>query len=773
MWVVFFNGVPSFWLLSGEVYRAGKKDCEVVIKDDRSISRTHVTFAIALNAAAATNSGATGAGSGGALADDDATQSVVPPVTLTDSSTYGTKLFLGTPPLGENSAESPPVQEVGITGLQYSRGVAANRLASASRKRSRSEQESAGPSSSGCQQLPKDSPYVVPATCTEFTLELGNHSARLRFAWVDLRAVVDGVDPDLHTKLAHHLQRCGVQRVIPPKSQVDPLERSSEAVAQCYRQCDFLVTDRVRCCGGALAMLCRAAPIVRPSYFAAVADRASPQVPLPDPAYHQPPLDSAWDALFVLAKSAARSSSTNVTVGEGKEATDEEVAVALLRPQPQRSSLFSSVHLVAIQRGVYAELAAYVGCAQGHVHYDDSLTALTMEDDESTRRVLEPFFVRHQRRVVVYAEGERMPCRNCVRLLRDQMRLCCVEYDAILCSVAMSRPLQLGEFPSESPNWSTLALTSTLSEAASTGATAPPSHRPTRSRLTDPNPMFPDLEAGGAAGVAVDRPAVDLTRQVDCDGWITRQSPDSANGEAGAATAASSAATARGSPSGREPAYVAEASASRPQLPPYPCFQSYDSTRRHRGPHDKDIPEGSHGHFHKQYVAPSEPPVELDTSYAARIAASLLTSRVPGVDADDIIPDQVVMGGTRSRAFTTSGATASAETASRHLQAGVTAVVAAFNAFDTAAHNAVQRRATTTSSRRGRGRAAGNRRSASETVGESRSLVGSVRQTGGPVPLATAVAVGVDEEGVEEVSAPPTAPARGGVYDVFDIEGIF
>lgn len=50
MWILYWGGQPSFWLTGGAQYTVGRKATDVVIQDDPSISRVHVTITVGVTA---------------------------------------------------------------------------------------------------------------------------------------------------------------------------------------------------------------------------------------------------------------------------------------------------------------------------------------------------------------------------------------------------------------------------------------------------------------------------------------------------------------------------------------------------------------------------------------------------------------------------------------------------------------------------------------------------------------------------------------------------
>lgn len=337
MWIISLAGKPSYWLIGGQIYRVGRKGCDVKFLEDPSVSRIHLSFEIHLATAQRIDGGGS-SGSGGAATDDGPDGHHPAPITLIDSSTYGTVVCPGpfepkeadttavadTPHVSLQPAPPPPrvVCETGITGLRYAdrRGarqrqeqqsskavVAAS--AAVGEEEEKSRKRSRGPSATvnaetdvevvgEAHTLTKGTPFRVPIDrpeWREFTVVLGCRNARFTFLWVDMQVAVQGVDVDLHTKLEHQLNRCGARIVpLPAAAPVRAVtcngdndgeeelraanpnqNNSSSTVAGDLDEPDYLITGALGPTPAVLSMLLRGCPIVRPAYFAAVLDRPS------------------------------------------------------------------------------------------------------------------------------------------------------------------------------------------------------------------------------------------------------------------------------------------------------------------------------------------------------------------------------------------------------------------------------------------------------------------------------------------------------------------
>lgn len=930
MWVIFFRGTPHFWLIGGEAYRVGKKDCHVVIQDDRSISRVHLTIQVGVQPF---EEGASQGVQAGAC-----THSLPQPITLTDSSTYGTAIAsAGDEEDGETQDSGAAVGhgttaalDMRVVGLRYAASSAAHgRAGSASNK------NGARPAV----PLTKGVPYDVPVHRTAwrtFTIQLGHHGAALRLAWVDVSVLCEDVDVEVQTKLAHALRYCGVRQEIAPAplpsapsadsatrnsdveggsllqpqqeqgqlsqnttlsersaagvvgaslvappipavlggssrlnlsqrtsmpatpSAPDPFPAApthvtratppalSAAVGACYNRVDFLVTSTVQPSTAVVGMLCRAVPIVSPAFFAAIRDRVSPQLPLPDPRQFTPPLSLWWCDLVRHARlvqpegpreavqesgsrtadtsAAASPASSSVAVVNNAASTAPTVEAgsplqppqlsSYFAPNPRRRELFTGVTFVVVQRALYEEVMSYLDCTGAAVVWEGGIDAwvtpasgvsdkLTFSADGFAE--LQSFFTRHQRHVLLYNETEAVPFSHCFAVLQQALGLCHLEYGLVIESIVLARQPPLASYPDNAHLPQTVAevqarVRLALGEAEScaddsasqdsggSDATRAEDAEATEGRRTDAQPLFPDVLADAEGSPFPQRKGARLgeggflpsaahnphkrPRREDADGWVTlgkvsvaAAATSACLGHGGAAAVAAAAAA-----NGRQAeATVAKTAAAVVRtvdihcspyvLPPYPCFAEAVRTTPSSG-----SPAGQRKTFVKQTLPQAEPLVELEEHRARRqLAASMLAARVPTVDAEAVVPDQVVMGGSRGGI------------GALHDPAAEAAAVA-FNTFDTAVHHASSRRRGTTARRGTRANAGAAGRTRPTTNGAvaapsstAPSLAGSSAVAAG----ATA-AVAVDVDDAEEVNEGGSRESTaGGVFHIFDIDGIF
>ncbi|KAG5486687.1 hypothetical protein LSCM1_07940 [Leishmania martiniquensis] len=884
MWVIFFDEAPHFWLIGGESYRVGKKDCHVIIQGDRSISRTHLTITVGLQSP-------TGASGPGEWAPQ--------PISLLDSSTYGTAIVACGEEVdtlddahhgadgrgGGAEGAATPAPEVCFPGVFCAPAVAA--AAGAERKRPLSG------SISGCRvpqpalPLTRGVPCHIPvhrSSWRQFTIQLGHHGAALKLMWLDLSVLCEDVDVEAQAKLSHALRCCGVrQESVPssiqsvsaaevqgctegrlrsedgaaglPSSSVTVLggsglslsQRStgpgtpavappltavaaatvdaggtglSSGASRCYNTVSFLVTSTVQPSTAVVAMLCRAVPIVTPAFFVAVCERSSPQRPLPDPSGYVPPLSPWWrdflahvvppvdesrppvsDAgaggLSATASSLAPPSIA-VTAGAAEATATGAPATSHLRyfaPHPQRQQLFCGITFVLLQRSLYEEAVNYLDGTGARLLWEDrpirSLSAPICGLSSSSQEALEmlqSFYRRHQRHVLLFNEAEPLlPWPGCVDVVRHGLGLCSVEYGALIEAIVTIRPLSLPVYPDDSQIPHTLeevearvaaaaalAASSTLPAASAVAATEHgPEGDKEEGRRTDAQLLFPELEGGGGGGALcrVHLPGSDAgldqgdvrdarvhrrPRKEGMDGWVSFDGPatvgpaatgSSTNGKAG------TSATVR----------TAELQVGPHPLPPYPCFEDANAASVGAGATGAAATGLARGSklFVKQALLPAEPLVELEEHRARRqLAASMLTARVPTVDAEDVVPEQVVMGSSRL--------------ASRVAEA----TSGAFNVFDTAAHNASIRRQGAAKRRGGHGGSASS--AASRAPAHRPPHGGTARRR----PADNNATVKGDE-GIAADSVEVTARRSGlggalsasamhsATFHIFDIDGIF
>ncbi|GET85889.1 hypothetical protein, conserved [Leishmania tarentolae] len=864
MWVIFFQDTPHFWLIGGESYRVGKKNCHILIQDDRSISRTHLTITVGLQVS-------TGA--------CDAEEWAPQPISLLDSSTYGTAIVAcgedaddaetlddtlhnaGDSHAGGVGAAASPALEMGILGLCYPPAAATG-----ARKRQRSGSTSGQSVPQPTLQLTKEIPFHVPvhrSSWHQFTIHLGHHGAALKLVWLDVSVLCEDVDVEVQPKLLHALRCCGVrQGTVPGSTQVlcgaetqgsaegrlridgSVLSLSQRSTAagtpavtpsltaatagaavvgetafssralRCYNTVSFLVTSTVQPSTAVVAMLCRAVPIVTPAFFLAICDRASPQIPLPDPTRYLPPLSLWWhDFLTHLRPSAGDSClcegdasvtpsthtplCTTVASAAGELATGAAAASHLryFTPNPQRRELFSGITFVLLQWPLYDEVLNYLDSTGAHVVWEDGniwgLSAPLCASASSSRAALETlqsFFVRHQRHVLLFNETELLlPWPGCVDVVRHGLSLCSVEYGTLIEAIVTMQSLPLPPYPADAQMPQTFeevearvaaatALVSTSSVATAQEAAENTQDSDEEGRRTDAQLLFPELvrdDDGGLfstvlpLGNNTDLSRADMhdtrahrrPRKEDLDGWVSFERPATI---APVPTGLSIDSKSNGSATMR----TVELHVGTYSLPPYPCFEDANAASADASTTAAAAVGLARGAklFVKQALPPAEPLVELEEHRARRqLAASMLTARVPTVDAENVVPEQVVMG--------------NGGLASRVAEA----TSAAFNVFDTVAHHASSRRKGTATrrGRRGGGATAAAARISADPIFRGGTARAATHR------LSNNVVSVEDDEDVTAGSVDATVLRSGGGGDasasaadstafcIFDVDGIF
>ncbi|KAG5507424.1 hypothetical protein JIQ42_07720 [Leishmania sp. Namibia] len=880
MWVIIFHDTPRFWLIGGESYRVGKKDCHVIIQGDRSISRTHLTIIVGLPPSA---------GAGGP--EDWAPQ----PISLLDSSTYGTAIVAcgeeaetldetyhcASDHAGGGEGAASRALEAGFLDLCYAPAVAA--AAETERKRQRSGSTSRCRAPQPAVQLTKDVPCHIPvhrSSWHQFTIQLGHNGAALKLVWLDLSVLCEDVDVEEQAKLSHALRCCGVRQETPrgithaasatetqgctedclrgqdgapglPPSTVTLLGGSglslsqrttvpgtpavrplltdvaaaavdvggaalSSGVSRCYDTVSFLVCSTVQPSTAVVAMLCRAVPIVTPAFFVAICARSSPQMPLPNPSRFLPALSQWWRDFLAHAVPPAnepRPSGSDAESGGASatalsltppsatvtavadEAATGAAAVSHLRyfaPHPQRRQLFRGITFILLQWPLYEEVLNYLDGTGAQVLWEDrgisGLSAPLCGSTSSSRVALETlqsFFVRHQRHVVLFNEAEPLlPWPGCLDVVRHGLSLCCVEYGTLIEVIVTMRPLPLPAYPDDAQIPQTLEEVAARVAAATAGSSTLPaatvqeatehaqdSDEP-EGRRTDAQPLFPELVGGGGgafsaallprsdAGLARcdmrDARVHRRPRKEDTDGWVSFEGP-------AAVAPVTTGSSADVEPNASATVRTVELHVGPYPLPPYPCFEDANAASADASATGAAaVGFGRHSKlFVKQALPPAEPLVELEEHRARRqLAASMLIARVPTVDAEGVVPEQVVMG---------NGGLASCV-------AEATSV--AFNAFDTVAHHASSRRQGTVKRRGGRG---GSASAAANRAPAHRPLRGG---TARGLLVDNSVAV-EDVEDITADSVETTAPRSGlggdmsasaadtAAFHIFDIDGIF
>eukprot|EP00796_Vickermania_ingenoplastis_P001143 gene1143-672_t len=324
MWILYFEGQPAFWLVGDQGYRIGKHtDCDVQLREDKCISRLHLTITLGLGPLQTIQDRTqpqqhdpeTEAPPQGPLAEaDPERRPAVAPVTLIDTSTYGTTVapvrIEWCPTAKPETRAAPPCAP---SGTNATWGAAAPvRLSSigvlpglrhydpppwlAPQQSSAAvgpetgedvelvEEDPLGPSpaksASGVAALGErftlqkgmlhalslpalqdGGGAAARAPSTAFEIRLGHNGTTLHLVWVELLAVVEDIAAEKAFKLAHQLQRCGVRLVQPVRTctalprTVSPPTRSSSSTQDCRPTQedggDAVIIDPIRSVGGA------------------------------------------------------------------------------------------------------------------------------------------------------------------------------------------------------------------------------------------------------------------------------------------------------------------------------------------------------------------------------------------------------------------------------------------------------------------------------------------------------------------------------------------
>ncbi|EKF38582.1 hypothetical protein MOQ_001207 [Trypanosoma cruzi marinkellei] len=593
MWVVYFKGEACFWLVGGESYTVGKKDCQIIIKDDASISRKHLR--IDVGEISAEDEQRT---DGRVHAEDE---EVTPAqMILTDMSKYGTGVSPSSPCSNGIRREATDL----ITReLQLCR----------SHGSANDDAEAGTLLSQSTQKLKKDEPFYVPcdnASWRDFSINLGTHGARLRLRWTPMRVLTLALEEEQRAKLNACLRRCGAH------------------VVTDYYRADYFVTSLLTPTPVTIAMLCRAVDIVTPAFFEALRNRHGPHVPLPDPRAYTPPLAEFWSTLW---DDGTEDKSGGEIHPQTHSFVDGSEGLRLLYP-PQRQDrqrLFASLTFVTVQRSLYEEVRKFLPCAQGRVLLDESL--LQSSNDYHYERVILSFYTEHRRHVVLYNSQERLPLLDFVPVIREQLGLCCVEYVDMIKSIVRATPLILTPFPENPmprlPRANKKEEITVTARKVTAGAKRPHAPASPGGRRTDLNPLFlesPSDGEVGAADVYADCRTGKKTKKEDqMDGWVTRE-----------LTAYPDAEDLRL----QDP----------PPLPSYPCFQAYGSSGGDglTGMSSAVVPSGGKC-FRKQKLAVGGETVEMER-LTSNLPGNTVLSTTRAIDADDIIPVTVENSAMRS-----------------------------------------------------------------------------------------------------------------------------
>ena len=450
MWVLYFAGRPTYWLLSGATYHFGRKECEIVILDDASISRVHLDLEVRLPLSTDEIEVDEEQHGGVAAVATTPTPSVAragvrpasrrprpPPVVLTDRSKYGSHVIL----LGTQLSAQDPIEKTQVA-------------------------------------LTKDVAYFPPSADCSLSIVLGTHGTRFDLKWEPVTfflprddgegggaAQLLGFTKDDVFKLGLGIMTCG-----------GLLSRKSTLPA------DAVVANCIGATTSIVEILCAAKPIVSPTYLDECKSRMHCKIPPPDIAqlkFTPRNIDPFWIDLFsqsadddadksaqktrqhhhligsahTFPNLASRASGVDVTLdcsGRNKDHEDVDARRAFL-PHAERPFLFSAVTFVTLQRSLHDETAAFVPLSQGKVVFDDTLVGVTAEKlsrlSAADKRCIELFFTRHHQHVVLYTDNDILPMRECMTLLRSKLQMQVIEYRTLLRHILKVKKLVLQHPP--------------------------------------------------------------------------------------------------------------------------------------------------------------------------------------------------------------------------------------------------------------------------------------------------------------------------------------
>ncbi|CCW61122.1 unnamed protein product [Phytomonas sp. EM1] len=786
-----------------------------MIKDDPSISRTHLSFEIdplplqhiircnsSLQSDAVDSENPNGPNCDRTLMSFDAQDAacVTPAsITLIDSSTYGSTaiaLVSETDPSGLKAslATASPFQseELSVIDFLKRNRVAANIPDRASSSVAHSKPMLVTPDDTTHvvqekHRLIKGTPFRVPLdrlSWRQFALVLGNHGATLVFAWVDLYALVENIDENERTMLERELNHCGVQLLASP--------RSYGYCTNALVKTNFFVSSFFEPTPQTLAILCRMTPVVLPSFFSAILNRATPQVPLPDPCCYLPPVSSSWRRFTSPTDSPAFSSNSNSLIS---------ISSDFLKPNIQRRDLFAGFSFVVLRQTLLDEIAFFVECAKGCVMLDDSLK--TMTSFPIAHAHLVSFAERHKGHVVVLKMVDKDELEEFIMALNDQNLVQCIDYDKLVRCVVLAEPLSLTIYRDTS---SGLSRHESKTEKGKwdTGADLPSSRNSSNGRKTDAIPVFPSLNSlEGKANSGYEQISSAMARGterfVDTHGWITRRNVCSTTTDSsetlnncvqhfGDTIMAGRVASLRRTRDeigdvGVSHDHAGEFACNKLELPLYPCFQAH--RREDASDTGASLVRFVGGQFSKQYVeAPSCPSVELDMSFLGAPETDASSSRLLDLATSDIIPDRraiarSLVGGRDPFQHTSSWLNSEVL-----VVGGVAAMVGTFNAFDTAAHNSINKKRGTVVKKRvqaegSRNGAWNTRRTATstDTGMNHKSLLPFLSTSHAPcIKTDASATVDGDEHRSEYQNSTcgvfPVDSTHND-FDIFDIDGIF
>ncbi|CCW71231.1 unnamed protein product [Phytomonas sp. Hart1] len=728
MWIIYFNATPHFWLSGGKVYRIGKKECDITIKDDPSISRTHLSFEIGLSPlqhiakgnsssqinAVSPQNNKTDCGSHFTSLDAQNTACDAPAaITLIDSSTYGsTAIALGCETNASGLEKSLATASVfqysalGIASLPPQTHVATeacNKVSSSVVKPKPTMVLLNNAANVGREQhrIVKGVPFHVPldrVNWRRFALVLGNHGATLVFAWEDLHVLIENIKEYQHTNLEGELNHCGMKLLASSNSHgycTDALARA-----------DLLVSSFSEPTPCVLAMLCRMVPVVLPSFFTDTLNRVTPQVPLPNLCSYLPPTSPAWRHFVPSADFLELGKKNNSSI---------PISPDFLKPNSQRKDLFAGFTFVVLRQTLLNEIAFFVECAKGSVVLDDTLKK--QSNGSIAQDDLFFFTAHHKGHIIVIKKVEKDALEEYMIALNNKNLVRCIDYDILVRCVVLAEPLSqiiCQDFSSG------LFMSLTEKDKGAISVDVPSGRSSSNVRKTETIPVFSSLNSlEEKADVGYERVSSTITsdteRFVDTHGWISRRNPGNSTADrsetlynhdphfeistmAGHVTSHKRTRDELGD-TWASPDHTGELSWNKLELQPYPCFQAYHSedTSTTTAPTPYLAPR----QFSKQYVeATSCPPAELDMSFLGASEMDGLSSRVLDLSTSDIIPDRRSIARNLADGRGSVQHSSSLQNFEVMAVGGVATVVKAFNTFDTAAHNSVNKKRATVARKR-------------------------------------------------------------------------
>jgi hypothetical protein len=519
MWVLYFQGKSSFWLTGSQSYTIGRKDTDIVVVDDASISRCHVTMEVGASVfdrvdasstprmqLAMLSSTQTGASPKSASHPSSqptrvTTSSLIrPSLRITDSSKYGSSVSLVHKDVGAAERIDPPLT------------------------------------------LDSKTPFDVPSNVNALHINLGTHGMTFFAVYEPLIGCISNIPEMSLPGLEKKMSRLGFHAVRDPA------------------QCDLFFTEVLEPTQDLVVALCMGKPIVVPAYLEAVLARKSCKVPLPEAgdARFLPRLDPFWLQL--------------ASCGEAQQDASAKVQELFL-PKKERRYLFADMTFVCVQQSLYDEVGQYLTAARGRVVLDRSLwEALPTERGAAPplgepRAKLHAFCLRHQRHILLYTTADSLPAsiETITSLLnagdaRAGLKL--VDYAVVLKSILLAQrivstpPLETSRCEDDVQQGDIADKSDVGLTRATTVATMSPQHHQRRGRKTGNILFDEELERDQGAAVVVGDTS---WRTVSCGADHDEHRLADSNGE------------------------VAEERMSihtKLRLPPYPCFLSFTSSSK-------------------------------------------------------------------------------------------------------------------------------------------------------------------------------------------------